>query len=137
MSSHLESKFSREEQCVLLSLARSAIAAGFAGRPLKSPDAEKGCFELRRGVFVTVYVAGKLRGCIGVVEGRETLRESVIHCAESAAFHYPRFSPIRADELDALRIEISVLSELFPIEQAEIEIGRHGLLVSSGHRHGL
>ena len=80
---------------------------------------------------------GKLRGCIGVIEPRETLRESVVHCAQSAAFRDPRFSPLRSDDLHGLEIEISVLSELSRIAPEAIEIGKHGLLIASADHRGL
>jgi len=36
-----------------------------------------------------------------------------------------------------IHIEISVLSPLQDVEPGKIEVGRHGLLVSEGHRRGL
>jgi AmmeMemoRadiSam system protein A len=137
MSFRPEDAFSPEEQRALLDLARSAILAAFTGTALNLPEPLPPCFALRRGAFVTVHVYGKLRGCIGVIEGRDSLSEIIIHCAESAAFRDARFSPLRPDEIAGLRIEISVLSELFPLAPNEVEIGKHGLFIRSGHRQGL
>jgi len=137
MSSHPEFEFSPEEQREMLALARSAILGPFTGQAPTISVSGPACLLLRRGVFVTVHVAGKLRGCIGVIEAHETLGASIIHCAESAAFHDRRFAPVRADEVSGLQIEISVLSELFPLDPGCIEIGKHGLLVTAGHYHGL
>jgi AmmeMemoRadiSam system protein A len=92
-------------------------------------------FSRRQGVFVTLHVHGKLRGCIGVIEGREPLRDSVVHCAQSAAFRDRRFPPLRYEEISGLQIEISVLSPLAPITPSQIVIGKHGLVVATeGHR---
>lgn len=137
MSSLPENGFSEAERQALLSLARGAIVSAFRAEPPASSPNEPACFSLRRGVFVTIHVAGKLRGCIGVIEGRETLRDSIIHCARSAAFSDQRFAKLRPDEVDRLEIEISVLSEIFPITAQEIRVGKHGLLVASGEKHGL
>ena len=137
MSSPPESRFSPEDQRVLLSLARAAIAGAFTGRPASAPAGGPACLSLHRGVFVTLEVKGKLRGCIGVVEGAEPLRASVPHCAESAAFRDPRFPPLRAEETGDLRIEISVLSALAEIAPEAVEIGKHGLVAASGDRRGL
>jgi len=137
MSSRPECEFSRGEQDALLALARSAIVAALTGQAPKTSDTEPGCFDLRRGVFVTIHVYGKLRGCIGVIEDREPLRAMIVHCATNAAFHDSRFPALRADELSGLQIEISILSELIPIEPDKIEIGKHGLMISSEQRHGL
>jgi len=49
----------------------------------------------------------------------------------------PRFPAMRSEELGELNIEISVLSPLAPIRPEEIEIGRHGLVVSDESHRGL
>ena len=137
MSSPPEIDFSPDEQHAMLTLARSAVLGALTGKAPEVSAGEPACLSLRRGVFVTIQVAGKLRGCIGVIEARETLRESIVHCAESADFHDRRFAPLRADEVGGLQIEISVLSELFPLLPDGIEIGKHGLFITTGHHQGL
>lgn len=86
---------------------------------------------------MTLHVKEKLRGCIGVIETTEPLAASIAHCAAGAALHDPRFSPVRAEELDSLQIEISLLSPPLPIRPEEIQIGRHGLIVAKGGNRGL
>jgi uncharacterized protein (TIGR00296 family) len=44
---------------------------------------------------------------------------------------------VTAEELPSLTIEISVLSLMQPIAPEDIEIGRHGLLITYGSRRGL
>ena len=121
----------------MLALARAAIVSTLEDRPLSRPASEPSCFSLRQGLFVTLEVYGKLRGCIGVIEAQGQLRESIIHCAQSAAFRDPRFPPLRAEELSGLEIEISVLSGLFPIALDQIQIGKHGLVVATENQRGL
>jgi AmmeMemoRadiSam system protein A len=137
MSSLPEDQFSGELRRAMLALARAAIVSAFDHKPLSRTASEPSCFSLSQGVFVTLEVHGKLRGCIGVIEPREPLRESIVHCAQSAAFHDPRFPSLRAEELSGLVIEISVLSELFPIALQQIQIGKHGLLVATENQRGL
>src|SRR5262249_31088994 len=105
MSSRPENGFSPEERRAMLALARSAILGALTGKPTAIAASDPACLSLRRGVFVTVHVSGRLRGCIGVIEARETLGESIVHCAESAAFHDRRFAPLRANEVAGLQIE--------------------------------
>ena len=88
-------------------------------------------------MFVTLHVAKKLRGCIGVIEGLTNLGETLATCAADAALHDPRFSRMRPEEMDALEIEVSLLCPLHPILPEEVEIGVHGLLVEQGTRRGL
>ena len=125
-----------EDHHSLLKFARQCVMAAVSGStkpeaPAISP------FNLVCGVFVTLHVRERLRGCIGVIEAGEPLGISVAHCAAGAALHDPRFSPLRLEELDSLQIEISLLSPPFAIRPEEIEIGRHGLIVATERRRGL
>jgi len=88
-------------------------------------------------LFVTLHVAKKLRGCIGVIEVSTNLGEALARCAADAALHDPRFSRMRAEEMDELEIEVSLLSPIEPIHPEAVEIGIHGLLVERGMRRGL
>src|SRR5271155_3215747 len=121
----------------LLELARRAIAEAVSLQKPAGDIPQSGVFAERRGVFVTIHARGRLRGCIGVVEAFEALGESVAHCAVSAALQDPRFSPVRIEELRDLQIEISLLSPLEPLLAENIEIGKHGLLISQGSKRGL
>lgn len=137
MLSPPEHQFSAEDRRALLARARAAIVSALANSPLPENQPEPPCFSLQRGVFVTLEVHEKLHGCIGVIEPREPLRETVAHCAQSAALHDPRFSPLRPVDLPALQIEISVLSILSAISPKDVEIGKHGLLIATEDRRGL
>jgi AmmeMemoRadiSam system protein A len=121
----------------LLALARRAIAEAVYLQRSAGEIPQSGVFAEQRGVFVTLHRIGRLRGCIGVVEAFEPLGESIARCAANAALHDPRFSPVRAEELPELEIELSLLSPLEPILPENIEIGKHGLLISQGPKRGL
>jgi AmmeMemoRadiSam system protein A len=119
----------------LLDLARRSIAAHVAGEP--EPSAEGPAAP--QGAFVSLKTRdrGRLRGCIGHVDGDQPLAETVRRVAVAAAVEDPRFPPVSADELDSLRLEISVLSPLEPIRPEDVEVGRHGLLLRCQGRSGL
>jgi AmmeMemoRadiSam system protein A len=121
----------------LLALARRAIAEAVSLQKSAGDIPQSGVFAEKRGVFVTLHRSGRLRGCIGVVEAFEQLGESIARCAANAALHDSRFSPVRAEELPELEIELSLLSPLEPILPEKIEIGKHGLLISQGPKRGL
>jgi AmmeMemoRadiSam system protein A len=121
----------------LLELARRAIAeAVFLQKPAERIP-HSGVFAEKRGVFVTLHARGRLRGCIGVIEAFEPLGESITRCAASAAFEDPRFSPVSQEEFGELQIELSLLSPPEPILPENIEIGKHGLLISQAAKRGL
>jgi uncharacterized protein len=121
----------------LLQLARRAVIAAVSHEDLPQQLRTEGISSERRGVFVTLHSRHRLRGCIGVIEGEEPLSDSIIRCAAGAALHDPRFAPLRTDDLTELQIEISLLSTPATIDPTEIEIGRHGLLISRGSQRGL
>jgi uncharacterized protein len=127
----------QHDRTLLLQLAREAIAAHVAAEPAHVPGATE-ILERRGGAFVTLHKAGDLRGCIGHVEASEPLGKVVPRCAVAAAGSDPRFPPMRASELEAVDIEISLLGPLEPIAGPDdIVIGRHGLVVERGWQRGL
>ena len=114
-----------------------AIRDAVLDRKLPDVIPREGALSERRGVFVTLYVRGRLQGCIGVTEPNESLGEAVVRCAVSAALEDPRFAPMKELQLEEMSIEISLLSLLEPILPEAIEIGRHGLLVVNHAQRGL
>jgi AmmeMemoRadiSam system protein A len=130
-----------EEKRTLLQIARRSVEAAVQQHELHNLESGFSISPALRipcGAFCTLEVHHRLRGCIGIVEAHEPLYRIVSHCAASAATRDDRFTPIRLHELKALHVEISVLSPLKRITgPAEIEIGRHGLLLISGYHHGL
>jgi AmmeMemoRadiSam system protein A len=127
-----------DQQNFLLKLARDAIAFYIKkGKSLKATCRE-GALSEKRGAFVTLKKDGQLRGCIGYTLPQAPLCETVIDAAEKAAFQDFRFPPLERGELDEVRIEISVLGLPRRIKDpAEVEVGRHGILISRGGRRGL
>lgn len=92
---------------------------------------------MKSGAFVTLKEAGELRGCIGRMRENRSLSETIAEMAWAAASEDPRFSPLEKDELPLIEIEITILSPLEPISPAEVEVGRHGLLISAQGRSGV
>lgn len=121
----------------ILELARKAVTEAVSRKRLLEEIPRTGLFAERCGVFVTLHMGGRLRGCIGVIEAKENLGESIARSAVSAALEDPRFTPMQAEELRDLEIEVSLLSTMERIQPEQIEIGRHGLLVEQGLHRGL
>jgi AmmeMemoRadiSam system protein A len=121
----------------LLDLARDAIVAHLSGAAAPARALE-GIFARPGGAFVTLHRRGALRGCIGHVDGDEPLGRVIPHCAISAATQDPRFPMLDPGELSDLQIELSLLGPLEPIVgPADVEVGRHGLVVERGFSRGL
>jgi AmmeMemoRadiSam system protein A len=127
-----------DEQRLLLRVARAAVTAVVWGRdspPLPEDLPPSLCGPA--GAFASLHVADDLRGCIGYVEPRWPLADTVARVAASAATHDRRFQPLRPEELPELRIELSVLGHPAPLAADAIEIGVHGLILECAGRSGL
>ncbi|MDH3761122.1 MAG: AmmeMemoRadiSam system protein A [Gammaproteobacteria bacterium] len=134
-------ELSDTEQARLLGIARQSIAEGLASGRALQVDLEQMQENLRgrAAVFITLTRSGELRGCVGSLQAVEPLAQAVATSAFNAAFRDRRFGQLRDDELDAIRIEISVLSEMEPIDADSRRIlldslqpGVDGLLLEDG-----
>jgi AmmeMemoRadiSam system protein A len=119
---------------LLLRLAHHSIAVALENLEI-SLDAPTPHLAEPRGVFTSLYLRGELRGCVGYVLPSSPVYRAVAETARAAAFEDNRFSPVKGEEAPYLKIELSILSPPRPVPTEEIEVGRHGLLVSwHGHR---
>lgn len=90
------------------------------------------------GVFVTLKKLGRLRGCMGTLDTSQPLSETVRYAARTAALEDPRFPPVAEGELPDLSVEVSILSQPWPMTSIdELRIGVHGIIVRNGPRRGL
>ncbi len=154
-------EFSPEQRRTLLGIAHAAILTVVESRTfVDAPPTLPGLAE-PRGVFTTLYLPsdlpsylpsdsqgdltsefhrdphGELRGCVGYALPVVPLYRAVAETARAAAFDDSRFLPVTIEEVPQLEVSLSVLSRLFPIHPAEVEVGRHGLFISQGSCRGL
>ena len=126
------------QRAELLRLARESIASFLRGHRSVLPAADDPVLNGKRGAFVTLYVDGELRGCIGYPLPFKPLAEAVAQMAVAAASQDHRFASITEKELGRLRIEISALTLPRPVHSPDgVEVGRHGIIISQGHASGL
>jgi AmmeMemoRadiSam system protein B/AmmeMemoRadiSam system protein A len=100
--------------------------------------------KAQRASFVTLTLNGALRGCIGSVSAHRPLHDDIAESAWKAAFGDPRFKPLTAEELPAVKVDISILSQARPIPvQSEAELiaaldpDRDGLILRDGRHQAL
>ncbi len=122
----------------LLGVARTALAVA-TGRAtweeLERELARDDGGERQAGAFVTLTDAGRLRGCMGSLDPRLRLAESVAVAALDAALDDPRFLPLRADELPAIHVDVSVLGRPAPIDgPGSFRPGLDGVIVEGRGR---
>jgi len=105
-----------EKGRTLLTLARGEI-----GRHLGLPAPavpEKPWLQKPGATFVTLTREGDLRGCIGSLEAHRPLVIDVRVNAVAAAFQDPRFPPVRYEEFELIRVEVSLLTPAEPLVAA-------------------
>jgi AmmeMemoRadiSam system protein B/AmmeMemoRadiSam system protein A len=109
--------FSAAERKFMLNLARQSLtsAANRTSRP--APEEKTLPVKLKEdgACFVTYTIDGELRGCIGHLSAVEPLYQSIIENANHAAVQDTRFPQVRPEEVDKIRIEISVLTKPEPL----------------------
>jgi AmmeMemoRadiSam system protein A len=133
-----------EQKKSLLQLARHTLEYYFDTKEKMLIEVDDLDEELtqKRGTFVTLTKGGELRGCIGHIEAVQEIYKDIIDNALSAAFSDNRFRPLEQEELNNIKIEISILSEprelkytstedllnqLVPLRDGVIiELGRNG-----------
>jgi AmmeMemoRadiSam system protein A len=128
--------FSSDERALLLRLAHDSILSAIEKREisLEPPTAHLG---EKRGVFTSIYLHRELRGCVGFVFPVESVYRAVAETARAAAFEDVRFRSVAKEEACELKIELSILSPPQTIAAEDVEIGRHGLLISVHGQRGL
>lgn len=137
---------SEEQGKALLWLARETIAGKLGFAPAEPPPGvalhlKDPALQERRGTFVTLKKHGELRGCIGCLTGMEPIIAGVRRNAVNAAFSDPRFRPLAQEELAALKVEVSILTEAKPLAKtdpqsllADLRPGKDGVIIRLGGR---
>lgn len=104
---------------------------------LQSPEIRE-----QRGVFVSLHIKEKLRGCIGRLEAQNSIYQNVIDLSKAAAFEDHRFKALTAKELEKVKIEVSILSRPVKLEGAstiekisKIKPKRDGVIISKGYHN--
>ena len=144
MTKKTDQTFDEEKGRILVKLARQTIGMQLKQEITETEDVESALddpdFKVNRGTFVTLHKNGQLRGCIGSLTASEPLAESVRHNAVNAAFRDPRFSPLSADELAQVDIEVSILTEPVPLEYkdgedliAKLRVKVDGVILRKGY----
>jgi AmmeMemoRadiSam system protein A/AmmeMemoRadiSam system protein B len=127
------------DQAYLLKLARNTITEYIKKGIIPEVDTVTLSLTLKTpcGAFVTLNKEGKLRGCIGRFDLEHPLWKVVQSMAISAATKDYRFSPVLSNEINQLKIEISVLTPLKRIKSVdEFILGKHGIYMKKGNRTG-
>ncbi|MBF0453729.1 MAG: AmmeMemoRadiSam system protein B [Magnetococcales bacterium] len=128
----------------LPALVRRHLEAKLAGQEGNTPNNLMEQFpDLSRqgATFITLTKAGVLRGCIGSLVAHRSLAEDLLENGLSAARRDPRFPPVSREELDQLKVEVSLLSSPEPLLYRDsddllacLKPGVHGVILKKSGR---
>jgi len=133
----------QQHQQQLLDIAYESIEAGFKHNKPVAPALDQLAVALqqKRGVFVTLELDNTLRGCIGNTQADLPLATGTAEYAYKAAFQDPRFCRLTQSELQNIRLGISVLTPMLPVQfdsdhalLAQIQTGIDGLIIMKNGR---
>lgn len=132
---------SEEDKDFMLKLARHALNRAVKGEEPPSPKDIPAVAQEFCGCFVTLTKHGSLRGCIGYIEGVKPLYQAIIDNAKNAALGDPRFPNVVPDELDDIKVEVSVLTKPEPFDYTgtdnlldKITPNKDGIILRKGTR---
>lgn len=143
-----QARLSEGERKVLLQTAARSLAYAVAngGQPPKLTinGSLPLTFSAMRATFVTLDKDKRLRGCIGSLQAHRPLLADVVANTVKAGFSDPRFPALLADELPAMDLSVSILSQPRAIEAAsepaliaELSPDRDGLIIADQGRSAL
>jgi AmmeMemoRadiSam system protein A len=125
-------QFTAEQQRGLLAYARRVLVGIVNdGKKIEEKPADENFLE-KAGVFVSLHKDKELRGCIGFIEPIASIWEAITENTISSATNDFRFPPVTSDELDDLKIEISILTPPIQCQREEIEPNKNGVIIQSG-----
>jgi len=140
--------FSRAERKILFDLIDKTIEDGLAGKPIDYPDLKNYPEKWRekRGVYVTINIGEKLRGCQGTQQPEKPFIHAVIDATHRAAFSDPRFDKVTMEDFKnpefntyisvlgpfkemAFKTENDIINSLVPFQT--------GAILSHGKKRGI
>ncbi|OQB24881.1 MAG: 2-aminophenol 1,6-dioxygenase alpha subunit [Firmicutes bacterium ADurb.Bin182] len=131
------------KESIHVKIARETLEAYVKNRNVLTletinPDIDHSLLDRAAGVFVSLKISGRLRGCIGTIfPVTKCIAEEIIHNAIAAGTQDPRFAPVTEEELDRLTYSVDVLSTPVPAVTDELDPKVFGVIVEKGWRKGL
>lgn len=123
----------------MLELARTALIRSAAHLPPLEVCVVSEALTAQRACFVTLTRNQALRGCVGQVIAQQPLYLAVMENVRRAASRDPRFAPLQPQELEEVKIEITVVTEPRALSfgtpeelLALLQPHEHGVLLSLG-----
>ncbi len=131
----------REKEDEYVSLARKSLEFFVKNhRTIPFPlNLSKELINNKAGVFVSLHINDRLRGCVGTISATtNSIAEEIIQNAVSSGSRDHRFPKVIEKELNKIEYSVDVLLPAESIQFAdELDVLKYGVIVSSGYKSGL
>lgn len=115
-------ELSIQDKRLLLSIARRKLEDAFTPSGFDLSEETIPSHLTQEGAsFVTLTIAGRLRGCIGALSAYQPLVQDVCEHVLAAAFQDPRFPSLSVKEMEKVEIEISYLTPPEKLDYQSVE----------------
>lgn len=104
----------QKDKKYLLELARRTLEKYFQNKDILQIEIDdlSDSLKEKKGVFISLWENETLRGCVGCLEGIKPIFEMVIENSLASALFDSRFLPVKKEELNKIKIEISIIEPL-------------------------
>jgi uncharacterized protein (TIGR00296 family) len=141
MSTSRAVQLSYDDGVRAVELARESVTAFVCRGQREEPGSMRDSFYNRTGAFVRLKSTRgrrRLRGCAGSYQNDEQLGHAIVDAAIGAAAVDSGGSEVEEGELDSLLVSVCIVEDMIltddPVE--DIELGRHGVAIDHGDKHG-
>ncbi|QLG27996.1 TIGR00296 family protein [Halorarum halophilum] len=122
-------------------LAREAVESYVLHGQREHPGSMRDAFYARTGAFVRLQSTrgrGRMRGCAGSYRGKDQLGHAIVDAAIKAASSDTGGSEVEPKELDSILVSACIVSNVTLTNDpvADLELGRHGVAIDHGGKHG-
>ncbi|MEW5866304.1 MAG: AMMECR1 domain-containing protein [Bacillota bacterium] len=129
----------------ILEIARTSVAVAAGGQQVCDQDGDRrldlanSVLAAPAGVFVTLILDGRVRGCMGTVYPVEaSLADEIASAARMAATSDPRRPPVSPEEVPELAFCVSVVGRLRREKpESGVDPQREGVIVRANGRSGI
>ena len=133
----IDQVLSHQEKRILLEIARKTLISAVKYNTSPEINTENlnkfARLQKSSGTFVTLKKKEQLRGCIGNIFPNQEVYKAISRNTINSALFDRRFMPVTEPELDNIEIEISVLSDITPINgYNEYDVTKHGIIIRKG-----
>lgn len=139
---NINTLFTRFEELELLHYIKNILSKSLRDLIEQYIFIQSPLFYVNKGIFVTLKINGRLRGCIGTFSLNKSIIDNVYTYTLSAGFSDSRFVPLQKKELKLLSYSITLLDEKKQIDNTSSglhkwKLGKDGIILECNKNHAI